>query len=300
MVLKVVILGSSGLLGSALVKSFADTDFKVYEFNQSGRSIQREKRAVQIDLNDYAALEVLLRKFKVDYVLNAAAKYYTTRNLASINQKWQMLSVNALLVKKLQELSANLGFRFIQFSSDAVFSGKTGSYSEADTVDPIDFYGWTKVLADEFAESAMILRCSVIGINKLNPSNLLTWLVTRPENSQVQGFADQIWNGLTVLHLAKIVKGIILSEAFTSGLNHIVPSDKVDKYELLSSASKVFNRSDISIAKTTAQFHMDRSLTTLNVKKNEKLWDLAGYKHIPSVYQMIEEYGSHLGGIDFV
>lgn len=298
--LKVVILGSSGLLGSALVKSFADTDFRVYELNQSGRSIQRENRALQIDLNDSAALEVLLRKFEVDYVLNAAAKYYTARNLVSIDQKWQMLSVNALLAKKLQELSTNLGFRFIQFSSDAVFSGKTGSYSESDTVNPIDFYGWTKVLADEFAESAMILRCSVIGINKLNPSNLLTWLVTRPENSQIRGFTDQIWNGLTVWHLAKIVKGILLSGDFKSGLTHIVPSDKVNKFELLSFASKVFNRSDVSIVKTRAQFHMDRSLTTLNFKRNEKLWDLAGYTYAPSVCQMIEEYGNHLRGGDFV
>lgn len=92
--LKVAILGSSGLVGSALVKSFVSTDSRIYELNKSGRSILGERNTIQIDLNDHTALECLLKKLEVNYVLNAAATYYTTRDLMSRHQKCEMLSIN--------------------------------------------------------------------------------------------------------------------------------------------------------------------------------------------------------------
>jgi len=298
--LKVAILGSSGLIGSALVGSFADTDMQIYELNQSGRSVLGEANAISIDLNDHTALEGLLRKLEVDYVVNAAVKYYATGDSVSSVHKYKMLSINVLLVKKLNELSTSLGFRLIHFSSDAVFSGKTGSYSESSLADPIDFYGRTKVFADEFADVAMVLRCSVVGVNKLNPSNLFSWLVTRPKKSEIEGYTNQVWNGLTALHLARIVRAIVLNGDFESGLAHIVPSGRANKYELLTFASEVFNRSDLSIIESKARYNSDRTLITINSVRNERLWNLAGYTKVPSVYQMIREYGIRMEGSSFV
>ena len=104
----------------------------------------------------------------------------------------------------------------------------------------------------------------------------------------VSGFKNHKWNGVTTLNFSKIVEGIIRNDNYTFRTQHLVPKNTISKAELLEEFKKNFKK-DIDIKHVDAENIVDRTLSTNNQKLNENLWQLAGYKNIPTVQENIEE-----------
>jgi dTDP-4-dehydrorhamnose reductase len=109
-------------------------------------------------------------------------------------------------------------------------------------------------------------------------------------NSEVMGFTNHLWNGVTTLQFSKIVCGIIDDESFRSGQFHIVPEDFVSKFELLKLIALSFNRSDLTILPSGSQPAVDRRLTTVKENDNLGLWRSAKYHSPPTISFMVNEF----------
>ena len=193
----------------------------------------------------------------------------------------QAIKVNALFPHSLPHGA-------IQIATDCVFSGDRGRYTEVDRHDGHDVYGLTKSLGE--AEHLINLRCSIVGPEQQHHVSLLDWFLAQTE---VDGFTNHFWNGVTTYHFALIAKGLIDNDIDTPMLQHVVPLDEVSKYELLNIFNEAFD-AGVKVNKTVGPERCDRTLRTVKHTNNEMLWDRAGYDRRPTIEQMIWELAKFL------
>ena len=138
----------------------------------------------------------------------------------------------------------------------------------------------------------MILRCSVIGREISSHVEFMDWILCQPNNAKLNGFSNHLWNGLTTLHFANICLGIISTATFKSGTHHVLPSDSLNKFEMMDMVRKSFDREDIQIEEVLAEIAIDRRLSTKFPEVNRDLWLNAGYDRPLSINEMITEYSN--------
>jgi len=195
------------------------------------------------------------------------------------------IQVNALFPHKL----AQCGAKIIQIATDCVYDGVKGNYVETDKHNALDVYGKTKSLGEVSSQNFLNLRCSIIGPEKKNKISLLEWFINQSANAQVNGFQNHQWNGITTFAFAKICRGIIENELWFHGLQHIIPANAMNKSDMLKVFADVFSRKDIKINEINAEESINRTINTLHVSTNEKLWKAAGYNQIPTLETLIAE-----------
>lgn len=139
------------------------------------------------------------------------------------------IAVNALFPHELADLCELFGARLIHISTDCVFSGHKGDYTEQDTPDPIDLYGHTKLLGEINRPGCLTIRTSIIGRELRGQNGLLEWFLSQ---QKVKGYVGVIFSGLTTQALAGVLGDIIADYPTLSGLYHIA-SKPIDKYSLL-------------------------------------------------------------------
>jgi dTDP-4-dehydrorhamnose reductase len=196
------------------------------------------------------------------------------------------LSVNADLPHKL----GIVGIPTIQITTDCVFNGETGNYSEQSVKNYRDTYGCSKAMGEIKSDTMRYLRCSIIGRGPKDNYSLLGWLLSREHNAVVSGYINHFWNGITTLAFARICEGIIKADNFKKlpPMQHVVPADWVTKHKLLKLLAEYFNRTDIKIEPTITE-KIDRRLCTFNSYTNDKLWTDAGYPYRPTIEEMVKE-----------
>ena len=202
-----------------------------------------------LNVND-GGLRQLLAPFRPTAVVNCVGLIKQREQNAE-----EAIKVNALFPHTLQRVCQDLGARLIHFSTDCVFSGKQGNYTEADTPDPGDLYGQTKFLGEVYNENALTLRTSIIGREKASGLGLLEWFLD--QRGPVPGYTNAIFSGVTTNYLADVVAKVIFRTDL-HGLYHVA-SHPVSKFELLRMMKDVYERQDISVVPTTT-FPCDRSL----------------------------------------
>jgi dTDP-4-dehydrorhamnose reductase len=199
------------------------------------------------------------------------------------------LRVNALFPHLLARAAEGAGFRVLQIATDCVFSGRKGSYREADPHDALDVYGKTKSLGEVFSPRVSHLRCSIIGPETKGHFSLLDWFRGRPRGAKLSGFANHRWNGVTTYHFARLCEGVIRASRELPHLQHVVPDGGLSKAELLRCMAREFGREDVEIAEVETTPAVDRTLATDDEGLNRRLWDAAGYPQPPSIAQMVSE-----------
>lgn len=207
----------------------------------------------------------------------------------------QAIRINAVLPYAIAAEVERHGARVIQIATDCVYSGTRGSYTEQDPHDPLDVYGKTKSLGEVPSEWVHHLRCSIVGPEPKEYKFLLEWFRRQPVETEVKGFTNHQWNGLTTLHFARICRGIITSRLPLSTVQHVVPGGRVSKAQMLHDFARVYDRKDIRISEVEAETFIDRTLSTAAPSVNRRLWAAAGYPDPPTVSEMIEE----LSAFDF-
>lgn len=260
--MKVLILGSTGMLGSMVLKYLSKKDLEI--------AAPSRKEINKIHPKNY------------DYIINC---------IGIIKQKLdnpkEAIEINSIFPYTISEKAPNA--KIIQIATDCVFSGESGFYLEDNEHDASDIYGKTKSLGEVQAKNFYNIRTSIIGpIKRKRKVSLLEWFLSQKKNATIKGYTNHFWNGITTLHFAKLCYAIIEKKRQIPNLLHFIPSGAVNKYELLQIFAKKFNRMDIKIRPTKADY-CNRILKTDNILIVNNLWRDMGYKKPPTIKEMIDE-----------
>jgi dTDP-4-dehydrorhamnose reductase len=282
------------MLGSALTEVLTLRFGKVVEVNRSGFPVIESNECLALDASEEIDFNQAFGGRPIDFIVNAIGiiKQVINEGVSSDIHKAQAINCN--FVSTLNDFSESSEVPVIQIGTDCVFSGSRGNYFESDTFEETDIYSKTKIDGEKNSPLSMILRTSIIGREIRSSNSLLEWLLAQKKNSEVKGFTNHFWNGVTTFHFSNLVKGIIESKEFTPGTFHVLPAGTVSKYELLKLIAEKFQRSDLKINKFEAPVAIDRTLATLNPAFNSQIWARAGYDIIPNIEDMVSEYANWL------
>ncbi len=278
--MKAIVLGPSGMLGHEMVKTLRTFGIEV-------KTAGRIDSDVYFDAQSGDFTDLKISGF--DYVVNCIG--LTTHNIDEGNSESVATAeeINTDFPISLARAVENGGVRLIQIATDCVFSGSRGGYLETDSHDAIDVYGRTKSNGEVLSPSVMHIRSSIIGREQRGKKSLLEWTLGQPNDAQVPGFTDRMWNGVTTLAFSRVVAGVILKDGFVSGVSHLCPADKVSKFELVSLIASRFGRHEINVNPERSGVGKDLTLSTVHPKRNLEFWLSAGYQRIPTIQELIAE-----------
>jgi dTDP-4-dehydrorhamnose reductase len=305
---KVLIVGASGMLGSALASVLhRNASVQVYA---TFRTPWPERLAVDgLEWVHFQAGGSLPPKIELgakDWIVNAAGAI--PQRPDDHGGDLGMVRANALLPYELAEICERTGARMINVTTDCVFSGRTSpgkaslnKYTERDTHDSHTFYARSKSMGEVLDNRKVLnLRCSIVGPQPRGKSSLLEWYLGSDQS--VAGYADHFWNGVTTLALAKVIEGVILYEdrawGDLPGVHHLVPKGHVSKAELLALFRQAFDAGpEIQPVNLGG---VDRTLGTVRPELNNRLWALAGYEAPPTIEEMVQELARWVGAGNYL
>ena len=230
MKLKVLVLGSTGMIGHQVYK-FIELLEKYELFNISYRKKLNEE-TILCDVRNQDEFIDQVKSISPDVIINCIGVLIEGANLDPENA----IFINAYFPHRLMSLADELNSKLIHISTDCVFSGeKEMPYIEKDFKDGKDTYAKTKGLGEIINEKHLTLRTSVIGPElKTNGEELFHWFMS--QSGEVKGYTKSIWSGVTTLVLAKVVEWAI--ENKTTGLYHVTNNKSIDKFALLNLIKK--------------------------------------------------------------
>ena len=289
----VLVLGSSGMLGK-MCSLVLDDDKNLNltgTYNNQDRFILHKAKNIKVYkfnamIDDLAGL---IDKVNPEYVINCIGRIKPTIDEKNTESISQANKINSFFPKELEVLTQQKGFKLIQIGTDCVFSGDKGSYTINDEYDADDVYGKTKVEGELDSGTKMLVRTSIVGPEVKPGLSLLNWFLELDQSSDVNGFENHMWNGITTLAFANIIKGLIENSYYTAKVTHLTPKDIVSKYELLLLFKKNFNREDIQVKPIDSDTAIDRTLLSDSSEENKKIWKIAGYDNVPTISELIKE-----------
>jgi dTDP-4-dehydrorhamnose reductase len=177
------------------------------------------------------------------------------KQLAEADDPLAAIPINSLLPHRLARLCGAAGARLVHMSTDCIFSGAKGMYTEADMPDAKDLYGRSKYLGEVDYPNAITLRTSIIGHELNSGHSLVGWFLA--QQGSVKGFRRAIFSGLPTVELARVIRDHVIPHPEMYGVYH-VSADPINKFDLLTLISNVYGKK-INIAKDE-KFIIDRSL----------------------------------------
>lgn len=244
--MKILILGSNGLVGNTITKYFFERgDYQTFATLRDYSKLKlfhkkyHQKFLMIENILDYAETEKIIKSINPDILINCLG---ITNKEILINpiQVEKFITINSLFPHWLQRICSDLGARLIHFSTDCIFSGNKGSYSEQDIPDPPDIYGRSKLLGELNYENTLTIRKSVIGHELASKKGLLEWFLN--QNNFVQGYKNVIFSGITVLELARLIDTYIIPRSNLKGILNI-SGESISKFDLLKILAKVYDKS---------------------------------------------------------
>lgn len=240
--MRILILGASGLIGHQLLREL-DGRFEVYGTLHKSKkeygnlSIFSNNNIIEnVEVSIFEVLKGIFNTVNPDVILNCVG--ITKRKINSDNLL-DVLLVNSVFPHQLANWAKINHKRVIHFSTDCVFNGKTGNYTEESLTTAEDIYGRTKALGEIDYSHTLTIRSSFIGQELFDKTELLEWFLSQ-EGKQINGFKNTFYSGVSTLFMAQVVKDIILNYPRLSGLYHLATDQPISKHELLNIAKELF------------------------------------------------------------
>jgi dTDP-4-dehydrorhamnose reductase len=233
--MRVLVLGASGMLGSAVFREFdGHAPHEVWGLVRNEALLpyfspaQQRRILTGVDVLDETALRAAFERVRPDAVINCVG---LIKQKEHVEDPLVVLPINAMLPHRLASLCAPGKVRLVHVSTDCVFSGRKGMYTEDDPSDAEDLYGKSKYIGElRDAAHAVTLRTSIIG-RELNSSRaLVDWFLA--QQGSVHGFRRSIFSGMTAIELARVMRDVVLPDVSLHGLYH-VSSAPISKFDLL-------------------------------------------------------------------
>ncbi|WP_409068649.1 dTDP-4-dehydrorhamnose reductase family protein [Clostridium sp. FAM 1755] len=283
---KILITGSTGMLGKSIINDFKDDNrFEVYGISRRINEKVNNYNRVITDITDNDQLIKILRRINPDVIIHCAAN--TNVDDCSDNKEYTY----KLHVEATQTL-AEFNSRYIYISTDSVFDGQKGDYSEEDEINPLNYYATTKLEGERVSlnsnSKTLILRTNIYGFHLEEKNSLVEWaLGNLLLDNKINGFNNVYFNPVYVGQLAKIIKKIVTSSNITGILN-IGSKEYISKYEFLIRLAEVFNiYINLVIPKSIDDIKFSVLRPRNTTLKLDKLQHIL--KEIPSIDEGIKE-----------
>lgn len=241
--MRVLIFGATGMLGHKLYQTLQG-DFEVFatvrsDFERIRRFefFDRDTIVPDVDVLNHEAVRQAIAEVRPDCVINAVGVIKQTLAAAD---PIATLYINSVFPRRLADLAGEVGFRLVTISTDCVFDGKRGNYSEKDTPDAKDLYGISKLLGEAaWSKNILTLRTSLIGRELQNRNSIIEWFLAN-RGGTVKGYTSAIYSGFPTIVLARVIADLIANQPHLSGVYH-VSSEPISKYQLLTLVNEAFN-----------------------------------------------------------
>jgi len=222
--MKLLVLGACGMAGHMISAYFVERGYEVTGFDR--RAPARCTHGLAGDARDVDAMRGLVRGGGFDAVINCIG----ILNRFAEEDKALAAFLNAYFPHFLAEITKDLPTQIVHMSTDCVFSGERGGYTDDDFPDVRAFYDRSKALGELNDGKNITLRNSIVGPD-INPQGigLLNWFMQ--QTGDVNGYTRAVWTGQTTLQLAKTMEAAIRERA--GGLYNAVPEQAITKYDLL-------------------------------------------------------------------
>jgi len=238
--MRILVTGASGLLGSKLVEILLRKGYVVY----AGYSENKPKAGlpVKLDVSNEGDVERAFDISRPEVVVHAAA----LTNVDACELKKELAwSINVVGTRNIVKLSKKYSAFMIYISTDYVFKGDKGMYSESDPTEPVNYYGYTKLMGEEevrLLEEHCIARTSVIygSIPAAGKVNFALWVVDKlRKGEKVRALTDQ-WNSPTLnVNLAEMV--VEIAERRLLGTFHLAGATRISRYDFARLIARKFN-----------------------------------------------------------
>lgn len=267
---RVVVVGSKGMAGHVIHTYLKEnTNFTIVDV---ARGTVGHVPSYDIDVTDFHSLKEILEKEKPDYVINCIG----ILNRDAEDNPEKSILLNSYFPHFLAKIGKKVNFKLIHISTDCVFDGKKGGYTEESLKDGRGFYAESKALGEVIYENNLTIRTSIIGPElKKDGIGLFNWFMN--QKGKIKGYTNAYWTGITTIELAKVIVASIDQEV--TGLHHVVNNEKISKYDLVNLFNQVFKENELEI-EPYDDYRIDKSL----IKTNDSF-----HYSVPSYRKMIEE-----------
>jgi dTDP-4-dehydrorhamnose reductase len=231
---KILVLGSTGMLGHMTFNYLQNNGFDVYA---TSRGDDLNKNIFQFDaFNSHQELESIIIELQPDYIINCIGVLVSN----SIEKPNLAIFINSFFPHYVAGLSEKYNFNFFHISTDCVFNGKNGPYGISSLKDESNYYGLSKNLGEVLTyKKSLTIRTSIIGPEVSdNKTGLFDWVMN--QNNKIKGYSKVIWSGLTTLELSKFIQWMINHNTNTEKIIHATNGIGISKFDLLSIINKEY------------------------------------------------------------
>lgn len=264
--MRILIFGASGMFGSALVRLLTENvTWQVYGTVRSESSKRFfhpdiSKRLIAgVDIEQHDSLLKAFIQVRPEVVINCIG---LIKQLAGAADPLSAIPINALLPHQLARLCELSGARLVHMSTDCVFSGAKGMYTEDDHVDAKDLYGLSKYLGEVDYPHAITLRTSIIGHELESTRSLVGWFLAQKDS--VKGYKRAIFSGLPTVEMARVIRDHVITNPALHGLYH-VSAEPINKFDLLTLVAQAYGKAIDIYADD--QLEIDRSLDSTRFRQ---------------------------------
>lgn len=277
---KMLLLGATGMAGHVAYYYLNATG--KYDITNVVFKNKLTDDSIVLDITDKLATEKLIREIKPDIILNCIGVLIKGSQLYPDNA----IYINAYFPHLVERLAAEVNAKLIHISTDCVFSGKKGNYSETDERDADDIYGKSKGLGEIINDKDLTIRTSIIGPElKKNGEGLFHWFMC--QKGQINGYLEAYWSGVTTLELAKAIDTAI--DLNINGLVHLTNGEKISKFDLLNLFKVTWGKKSLIINPYNGK-SVDKSL----IKSDKFKFNVTSYNKMIHDQLFWMESNSHL------
>jgi dTDP-4-dehydrorhamnose reductase len=231
---RLLVVGGAGMLGHEIVKHFSQNDsYKVMSLQRNSEEIQFPNNVDvrSVDITDEPSFGEFLEISKPDLIINCAALVDLDLCESDFNLA---IKVNCNTLKIIKEYSGKS--KLVHISTDSVFNGTQGNYSETDSVDPLNNYAKSKYqgeLAAMDIENSIIIRTNIFGFHhQKSKVSLAEWaLENLTHEIKINGFGDVYFNPVYTGQLSLVIENLIGVDF--SGLINVGSDEFISKFDFL-------------------------------------------------------------------
>lgn len=251
--MRFLVLGSSGMAGHVISRYLCEHQHEVTGFSRHPGG------DIPVIVGD-ARCKELLAEIVVNGGCDVVVNAIGILNANAEKDEPLARYLNGELPHLLADLVSDLPTRIIHMSTDCVFAGNGGPYTEQSLPDGLSVYDRTKAQGELKDKKNLTLRNSIVGPDcNIDGIGLFNWFMK--QTGEIEGYTRAMWTGMTTIELSRAIEHAAL--AGDAGLVNMVPAENISKYDLLLLFKKYFSRENLRI-KPSARLALDKTLVRTN------------------------------------